>query len=347
MTDKWLSKMLANRKENENAHSSFLKLKELLERDIAQLNDYIIELTTSHKTEIIPLVSQHIISSGGKRIRPLLTIACACALGYEGRDHTRLAVAVELIHTATLLHDDVIDESKVRRGKPTAHQIWDNKTSILVGDFLFSQAFMQMVKARSLQALDILSTTSAVISESEVWQLQLLHNIVGVSDDDYLQLIYSKTASLLAASCEVGAIIAGGTTTQIEAAREYGLNLGMAFQIVDDILDYIGDADKFGKKIGNDLIEGKVTLPIILAYNKLNPEQRGRMEEIFSGKTEITEAVKQEVITLVTSAEGFEAAYQVAEHYITKAISALQGLAKNRIAEELGNLAKETVERQN
>ncbi len=216
----------------------------------------------------IPLIhniASHIIASGGKRIRPALTLISAQLCGYEGARHIALAAAVEFIHTATLLHDDVVDESKVRRGLATANEVFGNKASILVGDFLLSQAFQLMVADGSLKVLKILSDAAAVIAKGEVMQL-MTEGEPETTIQKYLQVISSKTAILFASACELGAVVAGQDGCE-ERLREFGIYIGIAFQLTDDALDYTADESKLGKTVGDDFREGKVTLPVILAYN--------------------------------------------------------------------------------
>ena len=214
---------------------------------------------------LIPDLARHLIDSGGKRLRPLLTLAAARAGGYVGESHIMLAAAVEFIHTATLLHDDVVDESSLRRGKVSANLMWGNKPSVLVGDFLFSRAFQLMVETGNLAVLDILAGAAAIIAEGEVMQLKSTNNL-GVTEAHYLSVVTAKTAALFAAAAEAGAVIAGQPSATIEGMRAYGMNLGIAFQLVDDALDYSGRQALLGKSVGDDFREAKMTLPIILAH---------------------------------------------------------------------------------
>ncbi len=220
----------------------------------------------------IPELSSHLINAGGKRIRPLLTIACAKICDYEGELDVKLATTVEFIHSATLLHDDVVDESDKRRGLATANQIWDNKSSVLVGDYLFSRSFQLMVETENLKVLEVLSNASAVIAEGEVLQLTAAQDIK-TSEETYFQVIRGKTAALFAAACEVGGIIANASEAEIKTLREYGMALGLAFQIADDVLDYTATSE-FGKKLGNDFAECKLTLPVIRAIENADPHER-------------------------------------------------------------------------
>lgn len=216
---------------------------------------------------LIPQIAGYLISLGGKRLRPLLTIASAELCGYKGDRHIRLAACVEFIHTATLLHDDVVDESNLRRGMMSANTKWSNKSSVLVGDFLFSRAFELMIADGSLEILTILSKASSTIAEGEVMQLTSSHNLE-LTEATYLQIISAKTARLFSASTEVGAVVAEAQEAERKAMTHFGHTLGLAFQLIDDVLDYAADQEKLGKRIGDDFRGGKVTLPVILAYKQ-------------------------------------------------------------------------------
>ncbi len=221
----------------------------------------------SDHAPLIQDLTNHLINAGGKRLRPLLTLAAAKMCNYQGKYHIHLATTVEFIHTATLLHDDVIDESLKRRGRPTANKLWDNKSSVLVGDFLFARAFQLMVETGSLKILSTLSNASAEISESEVLQMSLSQNLAATKDQ-YMQVIRGKTAILFASACEVGGLISEANIKQTQALRLYGEALGMSFQIVDDFLDYAGNKYDLGKNIGDDFREKKITLPVIFSLEK-------------------------------------------------------------------------------
>jgi octaprenyl-diphosphate synthase len=244
----------------------------LTRADMGRVNELILSKAGSD-VEMIPEVANHLISSGGKRLRPMLTLAAAQAFGYQGDGHVKLATSVEFMHTATLLHDDVVDESDLRRGKRTARMIWGNQASVLVGDFLLGQAFRMMVDVGSLDALDVLSAAASVIAEGEVMQLGVAKNLE-TTEDDYLAVIKAKTAALFSAAAEVGPIIAGATRNDRAALRSYGTNLGLAFQLIDDALDYGGDSKSLGKNVGDDFREGKVTLPVILSYRRGTSDER-------------------------------------------------------------------------
>ena len=252
--------------------ASIRNLIELTAGDMGRVNELILSKAGSD-VEMIPEVANHLISSGGKRLRPMVTLAAAQMFGYAGEGHVKLATSVEFMHTATLLHDDVVDESDMRRGKTTARMIWGNQASVLVGDFLLGQAFRMMVEIGSLEALDILSTAASIIAEGEVMQLAAAKNLE-TTEDEYFSVIKAKTAALFSAAAEVGPVIAGAGRTDRAALRSYGMNLGLAFQLVDDALDYGGSTKELGKNVGDDFREGKVTLPVILAYRRGTPAER-------------------------------------------------------------------------
>ena len=244
----------------------------LVADDLKAVNELIVRRMDSPVT-LIPQLAGHIVAAGGKRLRPLLTLAASRMCGYEGERHISLATCVEFIHTATLLHDDVVDESDLRRGLASANAVWGNKTSVLVGDFLFSRAFQLMVEDGSLRVLDILSSTSAIIAEGEVMQL-VTANDTETGETAYLDVIKAKTAQLFAAACRIGAVIAERPMVEEEALDTFGMNLGIAFQLIDDVLDYSAKQAALGKTIGDDFKEGKITLPIILAFRRGDEQER-------------------------------------------------------------------------
>ncbi len=259
-------------------------LVKLVNSDMSRVNRIILDRCGSD-VEMIPEVARHLIDSGGKRLRPMLTIAAAQMCGYTGEHHILLAASVEFMHTATLLHDDVVDESNMRRGKQSARMVWGNQASVLVGDFLLGQAFRMMVEVGSLAALDVLSHAATVIAEGEVLQLSTAKNLE-TNEDEYLAVIRAKTAALFAAAAEVGPIVAGSAKPVVSAFRSYGTNLGLAFQLVDDALDYGGSTALLGKNVGDDFREGKVTLPVVLAYRRGSDVERAFWQEaIVNGKT--------------------------------------------------------------
>ena len=244
----------------------------LTKADMEKVNAAILARTGSQVT-MIPEVANHLISSGGKRLRPMLTLATAQLAGYRGEGHVKLAAAVEFMHTATLLHDDVVDQSDMRRGKLAARMLWGNEASVLVGDFLLGQAFRMMVEVGSLPCLDVLSTAATVIAEGEVMQLAAAKD-TQTTEDAYLAVIAAKTAALFAAACEVGPLLAERPKAEVAACRSYGHNLGVAFQLIDDALDYGGTAAKLGKNVGDDFREGKITLPVVLAFRRGDEAER-------------------------------------------------------------------------
>jgi len=246
-------------------------LRNLCAADMERVNQLILNNMESN-VPLIPQLAGHLIAAGGKRLRPLLTLASAGICNYRGKNHISLATAVEFIHTATLLHDDVVDDSGLRRGRDTANSVWGNQSTVLVGDFLFSRAFRLMVQSDSIRVLDILANASAVIAEGEVAQLTTANN-TDTEEDSYLNVISSKTAALFAAACQIGAVIGERPSQEENALYQYGLNLGIAFQLVDDYLDYGASDNRLGKDVGDDFREGKITLPVILAF------RRGKTEE--------------------------------------------------------------------
>ncbi|MBE7184861.1 MAG: polyprenyl synthetase family protein [Methylobacterium mesophilicum] len=250
----------------DGANASIAALVELTAPDMERVNKLILSKAGSD-VELIPEIANHLISSGGKRLRPMVTLAAAKMFGYEGENHVKLATSVEFMHTATLLHDDVVDESDLRRGRKTARMIWGNQASVLVGDFLLGQAFRMMVDVGSLDALDILSTAASVIAEGEVMQLAAAKNLE-TTEDEHFAVIKAKTAALFSAAAEVGPVIASASRSDRAALRSYGMNLGLAFQLIDDALDYGGSSADLGKNTGDDFREGKVTLPVILAFRR-------------------------------------------------------------------------------
>lgn len=245
---------------------------QLVDADMQRVNQMILDMAAAN-AEMIPEIARHLIDSGGKRLRPMLTLAAALACGYRGDGHVKLAATVEFMHTATLLHDDVVDESELRRGKPSARMVWGNQASVLVGDYLLGQAFRTMVEVGSLDALAVLSRAAAVIAEGEVLQLVAAKHLT-TSEDQYLQVINAKTAALFSAATEVGPIIAGSSAEVRAGLADYGTQLGLAFQLVDDALDYGGSSAVLGKNVGDDFREGKITLPVLLAYGRGSEDDR-------------------------------------------------------------------------
>ncbi len=295
-------------------------LQALVADDMNLVNELILERMQS-PVALIPELAGHLISSGGKRLRPMLTLASAQMLGYDGKRHIGLATAVEFIHTATLLHDDVVDESNMRRGKKTANLIWGNQPTVLVGDFLFSRAFELMVESDSLRVLKILSNTSAVITEGEVLQLTTANDL-STSEDKYLEVISAKTAVLFAAACEVAGVVSEQGREVEEALDAYGKYLGIAFQLVDDALDYSAKQVTLGKEIGDDFREGKVTLPVILAYRRGTDEEKAFWKRTVERRRQ-EEGDLEEAIRVMTKHDTLGGTIERARHYGAMAKDAL------------------------
>jgi octaprenyl-diphosphate synthase len=264
--------LLANASQTAKGQASLDRLNALVAADLVQVNAVILARMQS-PVALIPQLAGHIIAAGGKRLRPMLTLASSRLCGYRGDRHVALAAAVEFIHTATLLHDDVVDASGLRRGLATANAVWGNKPSVLVGDFLFSRAFQLMVEDGSLKVLDILSRASAVIAEGEVLQL-VTSNDIATTEAQYLEVINAKTAALFAAASRIGAVLGERKETEEKALEAYGRNLGIAFQLVDDMLDYSAQQAELGKTIGDDFRDGKITLPVVLALKAADGDER-------------------------------------------------------------------------
>ncbi|KIT16643.1 Octaprenyl-diphosphate synthase [Jannaschia aquimarina] len=254
------------------------RLAAALSSEMAAVDALIRERMASEHAPRIPEVTAHLVGGGGKRVRPLITVATARMMGHEGEDHIKLAATVEFIHTATLLHDDVVDESTQRRGRPTANLLWDNPSSVLVGDYLFARSFQLMVETGSLRVLDILSGAAATIAEGEVLQLSAARNLA-TTEETYLRVVRGKTAALFEAAAEVGGVLAGAPEDQVRALAEFGDALGISFQMVDDWLDYGGAGDGIGKNLGDDFREGKLTLPVIRALERGDEEERSFWRE--------------------------------------------------------------------
>jgi octaprenyl-diphosphate synthase len=286
----------------------------LVEEDMGAVNRIILDKALSD-VDMIPELAHHLIDSGGKRLRPMLTIAAAKLVGYEGKGHVTLAATVEFMHTATLLHDDVVDDSDMRRGKKTARLLWGNQASVLVGDFLLGQAFRMMVTVGSLPALRILSNAAAVIAEGEVMQLAAAKDLT-TTEDAHLAIINAKTAALFSAAGEVGAAIAERPTQEQAALKSYGKMLGIAFQLVDDALDYAGDAAKLGKSVGDDFREGKITLPVILAYRRGDETERAFWERVIA-EGDIHDGDLDHAMGLMQVHKTIEATMERARHYGT------------------------------
>ena len=311
--------------------------------DLEAVNGLIRDRMASKHAPRIPEVTQHLVEAGGKRLRPMLTLAAARMCGYDGPYHVHLAATVEFIHTATLLHDDVVDESAQRRGRPTANLLWDNKSSVLVGDYLFSRSFQLMTETGSLDVLRILSDASATIAEGEVLQLTAAQDLA-TDEGIYLQVIRGKTAALFSAATEVGGVIAGADAAQVRALFDYGDALGIAFQIVDDLLDYQGQSAATGKNVGDDFRERKLTLPVIRAVALADAEERAFWSRtIERGKQE--DGDLEHALDLLAKHDTLTYTKDKAIGWADKAKAALDPLPDHDLKHMLLDLADYVVER--
>lgn len=318
-------------------------LQSLVSQDMKQVNTLILEQMVS-EIPLIPQLAAHLIMAGGKRIRPLLTLAGGKLCGYEGSNLVKLAAAIEFIHNATLLHDDVVDMSDLRRGQATANALWGNQASVLVGDFLFARAFQLMVSVGNLDALAVLSKTSATISEGEVFQLSL-GSTFDVTHDDYYKIIQSKTGALFEASCQMGAILGNATPEQRQSIIDYGHSLGIVFQIIDDVLDYTANEKTLGKKVGGDFKERKLTLPIMVAYEKGTADERAFWERtIVQGEQE--EADFNQAVAYIHKTQAIDFCVKQALNAAQKAKESLAVFADSPTKEILLNLVDYCISRQ-
>lgn len=314
----------------------------LVSGDLQRVNDAVLSKMDS-SVPLIPELAGHIIAAGGKRLRPVLTLACAKLCDYQGDRHINLAACVEFIHTATLLHDDVVDESDLRRGRPTANSVWDNKASVLVGDYLFSRAFEIMVADGSLKVLDTLSSASAAIAEGEVHQLMTANNIA-TTEETYLEVIDGKTARLFEAAARVGAIVADRPESDESALAAFGRNVGIAFQLIDDVLDYSAHQATLGKEIGDDFREGKLTLPIILAYRRGDIAEQQFWRRVIEDQR-IADGDLERAIELLRKHGALTETVERARHYAGLAMRSLDRFPKNDAREALGDLVAFAVDR--
>ncbi len=317
-------------------------LRRLVATDMEKVNRAILEYMQS-PVALIPQLAGHIVASGGKRLRPMLTLATAGLCGYQGERHIGLAACVEFIHTATLLHDDVVDDSNLRRGRDTANAVWGNQASVLVGDFLFSRAFQLMIADGSLKVLKILSDASAIIAEGEVHQL-VTTNDVETTEDAYLEVIRCKTAQLFAAAAQIGPVVAERPEADEIALEGYGRDLGVAFQLVDDVLDYTAEQAALGKTVGDDFREGKVTLPVILAYQAGSAEERAFWKRTV-GELDQRDGDLGEAQRLMARHGTLEASLERARGYAGAARNALRRFPANAHRAALEELADFCVER--
>ena len=312
----------------------------LVKHDMEAVNA-LIQKCLHSEVALVNQVGHYIVNSGGKRLRPILVLLSARAFGYQGTDHINLAAIIEFIHTATLLHDDVVDASELRRGEKTANSVWGNETSVLVGDFLYSRAFQMMVDVKNMRVMEILSNATNIIAEGEVLQLLNCHE-PDTSEADYLQVIRSKTAKLFEAAAQLGAIISEQSNEYEQAMIAYGMHLGTAFQIIDDVLDYNADTEEIGKNIGDDLAEGKPTLPLIYALKHGTLLQQNILREAISeGKVELM----KDVIAAIKSTHAIEYSRQVARGEADKAQQALTKLPPSAHNDALHTIAQFSIER--
>ncbi|NEY89926.1 polyprenyl synthetase family protein [Tabrizicola oligotrophica] len=319
------------------------RLAEMLSADMEAVNLLIRERMASEHAPRIPQVTAHLIEAGGKRLRPMLTLAAARLCGYSGPYHVHLAAAVEFIHTATLLHDDVVDESAQRRGRPTANLLWDNKSSVLVGDYLFARAFQLMTEPGQIRVLGILANASATIAEGEVLQLTAAQDLA-TTEEIYLKVVRGKTAALFSAATEVGGVIAGAPEAAVQALYTYGDALGIAFQIADDLLDYGGTASVIGKNTGDDFRERKLTLPLIKAVAKADAAERAFWVRVIE-KGDQREGDLQEALAIMSRHGALEAARADALVWADRARAALAALPDHPLRQVLDDLSVYVVSR--
>jgi len=318
----------------------FPDVQALAAADMARV-DALIRTRLSSDVVLINQVAEHIIGGGGKRLRPMLVLLAAQASGYHGHNHVLLAAVVEFIHTATLLHDDVVDESDLRRGRQTANALWGNAASVLVGDFLYSRSFQMMVEADDMRVMRLLADTTNQIAEGEVLQLLNVHN-PDTDEAAYLRVIERKTAVLFAAATRLGGLLAGVPAAHEEALARFGLNLGFAFQIADDVLDYVSDAGTLGKNIGDDLAEGKATLPLIYAIERAPPTQAASLRRaIETGGLDSLD----NIVAAIRDTGAIARARQRAQHYADAAKAALSTLPQSAAREALTVLADYALQR--
>jgi octaprenyl-diphosphate synthase len=319
------------------------RLSQMLAEDMQSVNRIIVARMES-PVALIPQLAGYIVAAGGKRLRPLLTLASAELCGYRGDRHHNLAAAVEFIHTATLLHDDVVDESERRRGQDSANTLFGNQASVLVGDFLFSRSFELMVEDGSLDVLRILSHASAVIAEGEVLQLATNNNL-RTSEAEYLAVVSAKTAALFEAACEIGAIVAERPAADADALRRFGANFGIAFQIVDDVLDYSSREATLGKTIGDDFREGKLTLPVVYAISRGNDVERAFWRRTLEN-VEQRDGDFEHAVALIARHDGFDASLDLARRHGAAASAALMSLPQNPMRGALAAIVEFCINRE-
>lgn len=318
------------------------ELQALVRPEMEAVNDFIRERMASD-VPMIPELASHLINSGGKRLRPMLTIAASRMCDYTGNDHIKLAATVEFLHTATLLHDDVVDESDMRRGSKTARMLWGNQASVLVGDFLLGRAFKLMVETKSLRALEIIADAASIIAEGEVMQLAAAKD-TSTTEDAYLRVISAKTAALFAAASEIGAVISKREGNEAAALHSYGRNLGIAFQLIDDALDYAGDTKNLGKEIGDDFREGKVTLPVILAYRRGTASERNFWSRVITAG-DIQPGDLEEAVALMNRYDAIETTIARARIYGDRARDAMAAFDDSAEREALQDVVAFCIDR--
>ncbi|HRO14208.1 MAG TPA: polyprenyl synthetase family protein [Paracoccus sp. (in: a-proteobacteria)] len=328
---------------NQNVAKPLDRLSHLLAADMEAVNALIRTRMESRHAPRIPEVTAHLVEAGGKRLRPLLTLAAARMLEYAGTHHHLLAATVEFIHTATLLHDDVVDESSQRRGRPTANLLWDNKSSVLVGDYLFARSFQLMTETGNLRVMGILSDASATIAEGEVLQLTAAQDLA-TDEGIYLQIVRGKTAALFSAATEVGGVIAGAAPDQVRALFDYGDALGIAFQIVDDVLDYGGSTETIGKNVGDDFRERKLTLPVIKAVAQADSGERAFWQRTIE-KGDQQDGDLDRALAILARHGAIDAARADAMDWAARARAALAALPEHPIRDLLAELADYVVAR--
>ncbi|WP_416677381.1 polyprenyl synthetase family protein [Candidatus Pseudothioglobus sp. Uisw_016] len=319
---------------------NFSEIHALMKRDLVMMDEILVNRLDSN-VDLISQMSQYIINSGGKRIRPLLLLLCARATNYKGDYHHSMAVVIELIHTATLLHDDVVDSSSIRRGHETANELWGNAPSVLVGDFLYSRAFEIMVEPNSMQIMKILSKATNQISEGEVLQLLSIKN-ANVSQTEYFEVIERKTACLFKAACQIAGILAESNKNVINGLGSFGMHLGNAFQIIDDTLDYESNSSVIGKEVGDDLSEGKVTLPMIYALENTKGSEKATLSNAI---TNADSSNIDNIINILLSVNAFEYSRKVAKNESTKALKFLEVIPNSEYCSALQLLCELSLDR--
>jgi octaprenyl-diphosphate synthase len=310
------------------------------EKDLKQVGEYM-ETYLKSEIKLIPEIVHHLIGGGGKRFRPLLLLAAAELCGYKGKRRYALSAVIEFIHTATLFHDDVVDHAETRRGRISANRIWGNEASVLIGDFLYSKSFKLMTEDEDLSILKLLSMTTNMMSEGEVFELMKAGD-THTTEDEYLSIVEKKTAILISAACAIGGIIAHATEKQIKELSKFGMDLGTAFQITDDTLDYVGHEEEFGKAIGQDLRDGKLTMPLIRTMKKCSPEER---IVIHNGIKDKDDASAAEIMKLINSHDGIGYSLKVANQYVKKAKAHLSSFADSKAKTALFTIADYVIER--